>query len=116
MKFAFLLHHRPDRYEGLSEDEMMSVIGDYVAWVEEMTAKGRYQAGEKLETMDGRVLTRGGDAVDVHEGPFTELAEVLGGFMIIEAADWDEAVAIAREHPHMKHNQRLEIRAIDEHV
>ena len=54
--------------------------------------------------------------MDVHEGPFTELAEVLGGFMIIEAADWDEAVAIAREHPHMKHNQRLEIRAIDEHV
>lgn len=116
MKFAFLLHEPAGQEEAQSEDELMKVIGDYIAWVEKMTAAGHFVGGEKLATTVGRILLRVGDVVDVHEGPFTELAEVLGDIMIIEAADWDEAVELARDHPHMKHNQRLEIRQIDEDV
>jgi hypothetical protein len=35
----------------------------------------------------------------VTDGPFTEAKEVLGGFNLIEAADIDEAVEIAKEFP-----------------
>jgi len=112
-QFALMLNHAPDRYDGLSEDEVMAIIGDYVAWVEEMTREGRYVSGHKLETLPGRVVSRKGDVIDVHEGPFAELPEVLGGFMIIEAENVDEAVELARNHPHLRHNESMEIRALD---
>lgn len=40
---------------------------------------------------------RGGFAVT--DGPFAESKEVLGGYYVIEAADLDEALAIAKEVP-----------------
>ncbi len=112
-KFALLLNHAPDRYEGLSEDEYMDIVKDYVAWTETMTAEGVYQGGHKLTDDSGRTLTRRDDAIDVHDGPSAEVAEVLGGLMIIEAADYDDAVRIARGCPHMVHNTSLQIRQID---
>jgi hypothetical protein len=44
-------------------------------------------------------LRRDGDAATVTDGPFVETKEALGGFYIVEAADLDEAIAIARDVP-----------------
>jgi hypothetical protein len=112
--FALLLNHAPDRYTGLNEDEYMAVITDYVAWVEEMTAKGVYQGGHKLNPAPGRVLNSSGGGIEVHESPFAEVTEVLGGLMIISAGNYDDAVEIASTCPHMVHNTCQEIRQIDE--
>ena len=35
------------------------------------------------------------------EGPFSELAEVMGGFYTIEAADYDEAVKLSLDISHI---------------
>ena len=40
-----------------------------------------------------------GDGVSVTDGPYAETAEQLGGFYLIEAADLDEAIEIARQLP-----------------
>ena len=112
-KFALLLKHAPDRYAGLSEDDYMAVIKDYVAWIEKATADGIYAGGHKLASRAGRTVSATDNGIDVHDSPFTELAEILGGFMVIEAADLDAAVDIARDHPHLVHNQSMEIRQID---
>ncbi len=37
--------------------------------------------------------------VAVTDGPFAETKEALGGYYIVEAADLDEAIAVAREVP-----------------
>ncbi len=113
-KFALMLPHAPDRYKGLSEDDYMAVIKDYVAWVEQATADGVYAGGHKLTEDTGRVVTSNGEKVEVHDSPFTEVSEILGGLMIIEAADYDAAVAISRTHPHLKHNSKIEIRQVHE--
>ena len=42
---------------------------------------------------------RQGDGIAVTDGPYVETKELLGGFVILEAADIDEAVAIASEWP-----------------
>jgi hypothetical protein len=113
-KFAFLLPHTPDRYTNLSEDDYMDIIKDYVAWTEEMSAKGVYQDGHKLTDDLGRKLVRGASAIEVLHTSAAELAEVLGGLMIIQAADYDEAVEIAKTCPHMVHNNTIEVRQIAE--
>ncbi len=113
-KFALLLPHAPDRYVGLSEDDYMAVIKDYVAWVEQATEDGVYAGGHKLTDDPGKTVSRNGAGVEVHESPFAEVSEILGGLMIIEAADLDAAVEISRNHPHLKHNSKIEIRQVHE--
>ena len=115
-KFALLLPHAPDRYRGLSEDEYMDIIKDYAEWVEKMTANGIYAGGHKLTDDPGKTLAVKGGAVEVHDSPFAELSEVLGGLMIIEASDLEAAVEVARTCPHLVHNPVLHIRQIDELV
>lgn len=110
--YALLLNHAPDRYTGLSEEDYMVIIADYVAWVEKLAADGRYVGGEKLADGPGKVLTAKDGAIEVHDTPLAELAEVLGGFMMIKAADYESAVAIAKTCPHLVHNSTLEIREI----
>ena len=47
----------------------------------------------------------------VHDGPFAEAREQLGGFYLIEAADLDEAIAIARQVPVLQ-DGAIEIRPL----
>lgn len=112
-KFVFMLPHAPDRYTNIPDAEFMDLMKDYIGWVEEMSAKGKYVGGEKLNGDPGKVVTNRTGAIEVHDGPFTEVAEILGGYMVITADNYDEAVEIARSHPHMKHNQTIIIRQTD---
>ena len=47
----------------------------------------------------------------VTDGPFAETREVIVGFDLLECADLDEAIAVARAHP-MARGGRLEIRPL----
>ncbi len=114
--FALLLNHAPDRYTGLSHDSMMDIIKDYVAWVEDLSAKGIYQGGHKLIDTPGQTLTCADGGITVTDAPFAEVSEILGGLMIIAAEDMDAATAIAKTCPHLVHNSTLEIREVDQQV
>jgi hypothetical protein len=112
--YMLMLNHAPDRYDGLSEDDYMAIIKDYVGWVEAMTEKGIYKGGHKLDDGPGKTLTAASGQIEVHESPFAELPEVLGGVMLFEAEDEAAAIAIAKAHPHFKHNTSLGLRAIQD--
>lgn len=112
-KYILFLHDRIDAFEGLSHEEMMAVIKDYVAWTEKMRAEGRYLGGEKLMDEPGRVIGKSGDTVETLNGPFSETHEILGGYMVIEAADYDTASALAATCPHVNYG-RIELREIHE--
>ena len=59
------------------------------------------RGGGKLHPTDTATSVRkdssGGFAVT--DGPFAETKEALGGYYLIEAADLDEAIAVARQVP-----------------
>lgn len=72
-----------------------------------LKAHGRFQ--EQCVELGGKIINSNalqptttatsvrGDVVT--DGPFAETKEQVGGFCLIEAADLDEAVAVAAEHP-----------------
>ncbi len=113
-KFALLLPHVPDRYSGLEPEAMTEIMKDYIGWVDQLAADGVFDGGYKLVDAPGKLLVARGDGAVVHDGPFAEMAEVLGGIMVINAASMEEAVAIARTNPHLVHNRRIEIRQIQD--
>lgn len=112
-KFVLLLNHPPDRYSKLSEDEAMTIFKDYMQWMEQATRDGVCSGGYKLSAEPGKMLNAGADGIHVHDTSLAELPELLGGLMVIEAADLDAAVAIAKGHPHLVHNENLEIRRLE---
>ena len=111
--FALLLSHAPDRYTNIGEDEYGDIMADYFSWVQEKVADGTYQGGHKLNTEKGRYLTSRSGSLEVHDIPSTEIAEVVGGIMIIEAADLDTAVQAIGNHPHFKHNHNVVVLPVD---
>ena len=57
--------------------------------------------------------TDGAGGYTVTDGPFVETKEVLGGYYLIEAADLDEAIAVARQVPTIGPRAGLEIRPVE---
>jgi hypothetical protein len=82
-------------------------------WVADTYGKGRAVMGERLAapTTATTVRVRGGELLLI-DGPFAETKEVICGFDILECADLDEAIEIARNHP-MATYGRIELRAFD---
>ena len=87
-----------------------SIIPDIHAWVAENDANGRRVAGSVLGAASAAttIRVRGGELL-VSDGPFAETKEVIVGFDILECADLDEAIEVARAHP-MAWTGRIELR------
>ncbi|SIN07451.1 YciI family protein [Micromonospora cremea] len=85
-------------------------VPDIHAWVAENDARGRRLEGDALAptTAATTVRVRGGELL-VSDGPFAETTEVIVGFDLLDCADLDEAIEVARAHPMARHG-RLELR------
>lgn len=103
------------------EDE--SVYGDKAdsPAVREITAKHMALAGSLGETLKAgaglqpvttatSVRTTGGNQV-IHDGPFAETREQLGGFYLVDVPDLDAAIAIAKKIP-LRFDGAIEIRPL----
>lgn len=76
-----------------SPEQMQQMFTAYKAWMERF--KGDIvDMGDKLKS-GGRIVTAAG----VAEGPFVEAKELVGGFMIVSAENYDGAVEIVRACP-----------------
>lgn len=111
-KYVLLLHEEPNTNTDLSADEIQKVIAEYVAW--RRAIANQVVDGQKLTDEGGRILTGQAAALRVVDGPYSEAKEVLGGFFVISAGNYDEAVKIASSCPHLKYGRRIEVRQIDE--
>ena len=111
--FLLLLHQSPTKFHDLPPEEIQKIITKYKSWREDLVERNKIRSGQKLTDDVGRRLRIQGDNVSVTEGPFSESQEVLGGFFAIDAADYDEAVAIARTCPHLTGSQWIEVRQVD---
>ena len=112
-QFMLLLHESPTGFSTLSPEEIQRVIGEYSAWRESLAAQGKLAGGLKLKDEGGRHLSRNGDGIQVVDGPWAEAKEVVGGFFLIEAADYDEAVEISEGCPHLIYGGKVELREVD---
>jgi hypothetical protein len=58
------------------------------------------------------VLSGADGQVRATDGPYSEAKEVMGGFYLIEAADYDQAVQRTLDHPHLEFGGKIEIRQL----
>ena len=103
----------PSDVEAYAPAEMQAIIGRYQSWVEKLAAEGKMGPRSRLEDDPGRHLSRNdGGTIVVTDGPYSETKEFIGGFFVIEAADYDSAEAIAKTCPHLDYDGTIELRQI----
>jgi hypothetical protein len=107
-----LLRDNPESFRNLSPDEIQRIIEKYRAWGRKLQQAGLLVASHKLRDEGGRIVRRQGKELRVLDGPFSEAKEVLGGYFLIEAADYEQAVEHSRDCPHLDYGS-IEIRAVD---
>lgn len=111
--FMFIPRDREGDFADASPSEMQALIEKYIAWTEQLGQEGKIKGQEKLRDGAGRVIRGEGGKVTVTDGPFSEAKEIIGGYWLIDAADYDEAVELARTCPAIEYGSSLEIREIE---
>jgi hypothetical protein len=84
----------------LDERERQQCYADSAQLARQLDAAGKFVATAPLHPTSTATSVRVRDGKRlVTDGPFAETREQLGGFFLIEAADLDEAIAVAARIP-----------------
>jgi hypothetical protein len=101
MKFACLVYHAQN--DAPSESDLAAIVAecrDAAAWNEELKRGGHHVFTAGLQSVStGRTVRNRNGKVSISDGPFAETKECLGGFTIIEARDFDEALSLVSKFP-----------------
>ena len=118
MKYMLLIHQgdaptprSPEAWATLSEDEQRAVYADYQAINETPGVTPGLQLDEPatsttVRVQDGKTLTT--------DGPFVEIKESIGGYLLFEANDLDVAIEVAARVPAARLGGAVEVRPIVE--
>ncbi|GKS77808.1 YciI family protein [Acidovorax sp. SUPP950] len=112
----FMLLMIPHGYESAAPGTVpeADAVAAMMAYNESLQAAGVLRSLEGLHPPSAGVrITFKGGAPQVQPGPFPGVAEVLGGFWIIEVASREDAIAWASRCP-ASDNETIEVRQIQE--
>lgn len=110
--YMLLLYSDPANWMNLGPEDIQKAIEKFMAWGEKLRGSGAYLASHKLADDAGKVL-RGKGQARVIDGPYSETKEVLGGYYLIKAKDYNEASEIARSCPNLEYGGTVEVRQVD---
>jgi hypothetical protein len=100
VKHMLLFNYDEQVWGRLPLAERQRVYSDIVQIASELTARGQYVTGSPLLPTSATTSVRVRDGKRlVTDGPFAETREQLGGFMIVDVKDRDEAIGIAERIP-----------------
>lgn len=112
MKEFMLLFRQPSfDYSDVSKEEMQALSKKWKEWAGDITEQGKLVSHGRRLGMEGKVLKPGGVVTD---GPFVEIKEKLGSYIIVKAENLEEATTLAHGCPALDQGGSVEIRPIYE--
>jgi len=117
VKYVCLGYHDERAWAALPEGERRSLLQETQAYEQELLSRGLVSGGTALQSADSATTLRfKAGEMTVTDGPFAETKEQLGGFMVLEAKDLNDAIRLLSRMPCMRIGGSLEIRGINEQV
>ena len=115
MKYVCLGYMEENQWDVMSENERNFFIDECVTYDDLLRKNGHFVGGEALQSArNATTLRYKSGKVTVTDGPFIETKEQLGGIMILEAADLNQAIELMSKHPSMRMGGSWEIRPADD--
>ena len=101
MQYMILIYEPESAFEGeAGKNRLNDIVAKHMALAGELRAKGIQKDGSGLQGIATAttVVTQNGQQT-VHDGPFAETREHLGGYYLIDVPNLDDALAIAKRVP-----------------
>jgi hypothetical protein len=98
MQYALLIYEDERVYGGDDSPAMQAIIGQHMAFGQQVGPAITGGAGLRGSSAATTVRTVNGTKT-IHDGPFAETKEQLGGLYLIDVPDLDAAIEIARKIP-----------------
>jgi len=114
MRYLCMICYEQKRLDSLSRPEFDALVAESLAYDDELGKGGHYLYSGALQSVQTATTLRiqSGKMV-VTDGPFVETKEHIGGFIVIEARDLNEAIRLASKIPPIRLGC-IEIRPIRE--
>jgi len=110
MRYALLVC--ADEHEELTEEEAGRRYAEFMAFSDEMQARGVLVGRERLRPTELSTVVRVRDeGLVVADGPFAETKEQIAGFYVVDCEDLDEAIEIAARSPGARYGT-IEVRPV----
>ncbi|MEM7548783.1 MAG: YciI family protein [Bacteroidota bacterium] len=106
-KFLYLFRGGDEPYAKLSPEEAQAHMQRWGDWMQQLSEKGKLIDGMPLAEHGKQVKERGNTIID---GPFTEGKEVVGGYLLVNSKDIDEAVELSKACPIFEIGGEIEVR------
>ncbi len=103
MKYICFGYLDVERWAMLSESEQKAALDRCFDYDDLLKKNGHWVAGEALHGPEKAATLRYQNGkVSATDGPFAETKELLGGLLILEARDLNQAIELMSNHPGMK--------------
>ena len=110
MRYLCLVYFEEKTMETLSKSESDGCVRESLAYIEELQDSGHLIAAHALQPVRTATSLRlHNGRLSVTDGPFAETKEQLGGFILIDAKDLNDAIQVAAKIP-MAQLGRIEVR------
>lgn len=97
MLYAILCYHDEAVVNAWSKAEDDAVLAKRAKVTDELARQGRLGPVARLMPTTAATTVRNGKTPVVLDGPFAETKEQLLGFYVVDCADLEEAIAVARD-------------------
>ena len=94
-EYALIFRHMNGK-EVASPEQIQQWMKQTMDWIGGIAAQNKFVSGMGLDFDDSRIVQHKGVVTD---GPFGEIKETLGGFVIVKADSVEEAVGFAKGCP-----------------
>ena len=114
MVYLCLAYEEEQKLNALTHDEWQALRKQTLDYVDALRARGRLIDARPLQSAMTAATVRVRDGKRaVVDGPFAETKEQIGGYFLIDAADFDEAVRIAADWPSARLGT-IEVRPVED--
>ena len=114
MQYILMIYGNEGSMAKMTQKDGEQMHAAYGAYTEALKKAGVMVGGDRLHaSTDASTVRMNNGKAKVLNGPYAESKEIVGGFFIITAKDYDEACTIARGCPHLKYYGRVEVRQIE---
>ena len=103
MKYLCLVYYDEKNLDALSKSEFDALVGESLDYDDVLEKDGHFVAANALESVKTATTLRlRNGRISPTDGPFAETKEQLGGFILIEAKDLNEAIQLAARIPPLR--------------
>jgi hypothetical protein len=92
-----------------SPSQLQALMKPWQDWIGNIAAQNKLVSSGNRLTSDGRVVKPDGV---ITNGPYVEIKEAIGGYIIVRAESLDEAAYLSKDCPILKLGGNVEIRTI----